>query len=241
MIVHDVQQRSLDWQLLRAGLPTASDFDQLLTPLFKKRDGDMPQSYLALKLAEWWQGGPEPSATGFDMEQGEILEREAIPRYELEQEGLSVRRVGFITNDEKTCGCSPDGLIVSSGHQSTMGIEIKCPAARTHMRYLLAGGLPKEYLAQIHGSMFVTGLPRWQFYSYRRNFPSLLITVERDPEIQEQIAFAIADFTARLEGGKALLTEINGGPPKPMMQYVPRDLETQPPAQQSEPATDWMP
>ena len=55
MKVHDVSQGSLEWLQLRAGVPTASEFDSLVSPTWEIRKGDMPRTYLHKKLAEWWQ------------------------------------------------------------------------------------------------------------------------------------------------------------------------------------------
>lgn len=204
----NVQQGSVEWMQARAGIPTASEFDALVTPDFKVRTGEMPKTYLARKLAEAWLGGPLADAHVFDMEQGKILEEEAIPWFELEH-NRTVQRVGLITTDDGRVGCSPDGLI-----SERCGIEIKCPRPETHTRYLLAGELPKEYAAQVHGSMFVTGFPQWQFLSYRRRFPKFLLTVERDLEVQRNIRTALERFLEAFDEGWTRLCEINGGPPK---------------------------
>ena len=52
MKIHDVAQKSADWMILRSGIPTASEFDELVTPEFEIRKGQKPASYLACKLAE---------------------------------------------------------------------------------------------------------------------------------------------------------------------------------------------
>ena len=60
MKIIPVQQNSLEWLVARSGLPTASEFDNLISPKFEPRKGQMPESYLAQKLAERWIGGPLP-------------------------------------------------------------------------------------------------------------------------------------------------------------------------------------
>lgn len=229
MIKHDVQQGSVDWFILRAGIATASDFDQLLTPKFEIRTGQMPRSYLAAKVAEWWQDGPLPQFTSWDVEQGKILEDEAIPTYELEF-GEKVERVGFITNDKKTAGCSPDGLLDGGG------LEIKCLQPTHHVSCLLKGGLPDEFAAQVHGSMYITGLPWWKIYLYRRRFPCLLVTVFRDEEIQSRIAEALDAFLEKFEQAQNTLTRLNGGPPR---RRPPTTVET--PARETKVPFDLIP
>lgn len=202
----EFEQGSLEWMQARAGIVTASELDALVSPTWEIRKGQMPATYLAKKVAESWLGGPLADFTSWDMEQGQILQQEAADWYSLEY-GKDIRSIGFITTDDGRVGCSPDGLL---GDDS--GIEIKCPESWTHVNYLLGGGVPKEYLAQCHGSMLVTGFPRWTFVSYRRHFPKLVATVERDEKIQAVIAEAIAAFLQRFDTAMAKIEDANGGP-----------------------------
>lgn len=223
MKIHDVAQRSVEWGHLRAGIPTASEFGALITSEGKVRTGQMPASYLAKKLAEYWLGGPLLTFMSYDMDAGTILEEEAIPWLEFEQ-GWTIERPGFISTDDGLVGCSPDGWLAVQKR----GIEIKCPAPETHVKYLLGGVVPEDYVAQVQGSMWVTGLDKWTFLSYRRRFPQLALTVERDETIQNGISEALAVFLAKFKAGKERLIELNGGPPK---HYQPRqtvfDAETE--------------
>lgn len=208
MIIRSEPQGSLEWLLARSGVVTASEFDNIVTGEFKARTGEMVRSYLARKVAEKWLGSTLAGFQSTDMEFGQILEERAIPYYEL-QTGETVTRVGLITNDEGTIGCSPDGLI---GEKS--GIEVKCVRPETHVKYLLNGILPKDYAPQVHGAMFVTGRSQWEFMSYARGFPPFILTVQRDEEIIKAIGGAIDDFISELDAAMAKLTEINGGPPR---------------------------
>ena len=54
MKILDVVQGSEAWLRARAGIPTASEFGNLVTPLWKIRSGDMVDGYLSRKLAERW-------------------------------------------------------------------------------------------------------------------------------------------------------------------------------------------
>ena len=191
MKIHDCEQGTLEWTKLHFGIPTASGLDNLLTPEFELRKGETPKTYLYKKVAEKLQGRPliDLSASSFMLEQGMIVEEEARPWYALEYD-KSVRRVGFITTDDGRFGCSPDGLIEGDD----CGLEIKSPAAHTHVKYLVNGVLPKEYVAQVYGSMFVTGFPRWIFVSYRRGFPALVLEIQRDQKAMYAIERAIDSF-----------------------------------------------
>jgi len=209
MKIHPAPQNSQEWLEARAGLPTASEFHMLLTPRFEVRTGEMPKSYVAQKLAEKWFGGPLMSGSGstFAMDQGSILEQTAIPWYEFEF-STKITRVGLCIRDDLKAGCSPDGLI---GELS--GIEIKCPEPTNHTKYLLNGTVPPDYLCQVHGSMYVTGRKQWVFMSFRKMFPTLIVPVEWDEEIDKKISEALDSFHERFEAGWQKLLELNGGPP----------------------------
>ena len=208
MKIIPVQQNSLEWLQARAGIPTASEFDQLVTPLFEVRKGEMPKTYLARKTAEWWLHDCLPGYQTIDMEFGKVLEEEARPWYSAEF-GVDIQTVGLCTTDDGRIGCSPDGLIGDD-----CGIEIKCPSPHTHVKYLLNGVLPPEYAAQVHGAMLVTGRRKWVFLSYCRRYPALVLTVEYDQAIQYPLWRALEAFLKSFDEAKARLTEINGGPPR---------------------------
>jgi len=180
-----------------------------LTPKFELRTGEMPKTYVAQKLAEKWFGGPLMSGSGstFAMDQGSILEQTAIPWYEFEF-STPITRVGLCIRDDLKAGCSPDGLI---GELS--GIEIKCPEPTNHTKYLLNGTVPPDYLCQVHGSMYVTGRKQWVFMSFRKMFPTLIVPVQWDEEIDKKIAEALDSFHERFAAGWQKLLELNGGPP----------------------------
>lgn len=212
MITHNVSQGTSEWLILRSGIPTASEFNSLITPKFEIRKGQMPESYLAEKLAERWMGSPLPTFHSHgDMEQGKIREESARPWYE-DWHKCDVKQVGFLTTDSGKVGCSPDGLIGDDG-----GLEIKCPSPQVHVKYLLANEVPDEYLAQVHGSMLVTGRPWWRFMSYRPKFPALVIQVNRDEEIQAKLKDALDVFIDKLDRAFDRLCEINGSLPKHLL------------------------
>lgn len=205
MKIIDCKQGSGEWLQARAGVFTASEFDNLITPTWKKRTGQTPETYMLRKLAERCMGFPLDQPGSWAMDQGSILETEAIPWLEFTH-NLKVQRVGFVQSDCGRMGCSPDGLIGDDG-----GVEIKCPQPVNHLRYLLAGTVPDDYLAQVHGSLYVTGRKWWLFVSYSRQFPPVMIRVERDEniiaKIDEVLTGTLDEFAAKLEKVRALKAE----------------------------------
>ena len=131
------------------------------------------------------------------MEQGKLLEPEAIGLIELMRD-IKVERVGFVTTDDLRAGCSPDGLL---GAKS--GLELKCPRPQTHIKYLMEGVAPLAYLPQIHWSMMVCEADEWEFLSYARGFPPLIVNVKRDEKIQDTLRAALALFNASFDAAWA--------------------------------------
>ena len=217
------EQGSLDWFNARAGKVTASEMDSLVTPLGKVKTGDGPRTYLMKKVAESWTGSALPQANAWDLDQGQFLEEYARPAFTLET-GLDVKQVGFIESDDGFCGCSPDGLFSDDDrYEVNTGIEIKCPHLETHIRYLLDGVLPDDYVLQVQGSLYVTGFKKWVFYSFRRKMPSFKLEVLPDPKIQDAIKTALKSFKEQYDAALKRLTEINGGPP-----VRPKSIHTTP-------------
>ncbi len=211
MKIHNCQQGTLEWTKLHFGIPTASGLDNLLTPEFELRKGEMPKTYVYKKVAEKLQGRPliDLSASSFMLEQGMIIEEEARPWYALEYD-KKIKQVGFITTDDGRFGCSPDGLIDAYDPVDGLqcGIEIKCPSAPVHVKYLVNGALPKEYAAQVMGSMFVTGFKKWMFVSYRRGFPALVLEIPWNEKYERAIREAIVSFHAEFDRAMQRISNI---------------------------------
>jgi hypothetical protein len=188
-------QKSEAWYAIRKSvIITASEMGMFLT----KNDATSAKARLGLitkRLAEPIYSDESLSGFSFLMEmrakeekafeynipvqRGNALEPEARGLYE-RLTGYPVAEYGFITDDDGIAGCSPDGLVYRAEFDATHGLEIKCPIPETHMKWLLAGGLPDEHKCQVHGSMAVTGLNRWDFLSYCPGLPPLIVKVERD-------------------------------------------------------------
>lgn len=204
MKIHTMPQRSPEWYGIRRGIPTASVADKIITPKTGKLSGQA-DGLINVLLAE--RAGFEiDEIDGKWLEHGREMEGEATKFFEFET-GHRVEAVGFITNDEGTAGCSPDGMVYlvphdgntyTVGPHNVIGYEGKAPAPHTHFGYLREGGLPDKYRPQVHASMAITGLDRWYFCSYVRGLDPVLVLVERD-EFTEKVAAAYAQFIERLE------------------------------------------
>jgi len=196
MIIYDkIKQRSDEWYAIKLGIPSASESNKILTPTGKL--SSQSWGYMCQLIADK-KGFPEPPKEPTEhMLNGIERESEARALFEFET-GLTVAEVGFVTTDDGTAGCSPDGLIFEDGIP-VAGFETKSPMAKTQISYLLKGGLPDFYRPQVHWSMAVTGLKRWWFMSY---FPGpidpLILPIEAD-DYTEKVKDAMKEFTDKLE------------------------------------------
>ena len=173
-------QGELSWHLARWGVPSASQFDRIVTPtgkLSSKSDDYIAELIGDLAMKAIYPEGPPWGFQTYmnqQMKWGVETEAEARSWYEMFS-CSSVEQVGFVMTDDDHFGCSPDGLCGEHG-----GLELKCPSAKTQVQYLLAETLPDAYRCQVHGSMIVTGREWWDFVSYCQGLPPFVLRVHPD-------------------------------------------------------------
>jgi hypothetical protein len=193
----ECEQRSPEWYAARRGLPTASEFGNIITPK-KGEYASAADTYINNLIDELVRPGAEEGFTGNrHTRRGEFLEPEARDLYAFEFD-VEPKQVGLITNDAGTLGCSPDSLIGNDG-----GLEVKCPDGPTHVKWVRAKGLPDEHKAQVHGSLIITGYAWWDFLSYCPGYDRLLIRVVPD-EFTDKLRAHLARFLKDYEAAKSL-------------------------------------
>ena len=200
MIIHNVEQGSPAWWDLRIGIPTASEFDKILTPA-KLEPSKSVDGYINKLLGEWLRGKPDEGFESDWMKRGKETEEEARNYYAFHT-GQEVQKVGFCLAGH--FGCSPDGLVGDDG-----GLEIKCPSPGIHVGYILDGRVPLDYRLQILGSLLVTGCKWWDFISYHPDIEPLIIrTWQRDVMDELNILHkALWDVDRKLKAKQKILIE----------------------------------
>lgn len=198
MLVHDVEQGSPEWFAARLGIPTASEFSKIITATGKPstQATDYALTLVAEQMlgheVEKWQGN-------MWTDRGKELEQEAADYYELTT-GVTLQKVGFVTNDEKTMGCSPDRLVGDDGL-----LEIKCPAAHTHLKYMLDKKLDASYMPQLQGQLLVTGRKWVDIISYYPEMKPVIIRVHRDEAYLAKLGEYLHSFLMEISATKAEL------------------------------------
>jgi len=193
MIVTYYEQGSEDWNNSRCTIPTVSQFSKIVTT--KGTKSTQWKQYLYTLAA----GKFTDNSTNIDSEwvsRGVELEPEARASYEFLTD-FDAHEVGIIYKDEnRNVGASPDGLVESD--IGLIGLEIKCPAPHTHIQYLMDKKLPSSYFQQVQGSLWVTGLPAWDFFSYHPDMPPFMLRVEPDKEFHKTLDKYVPMFIAEL-------------------------------------------
>jgi putative phage-type endonuclease len=187
MIILDAEQLSDEWFAARAGLPTASNFDKLITT--KGDPSKQAHLYMCDLAHEAITGKKADGYINDIMQRGTELEPEAIGFYEGVRDA-EVTKVGLCyKDDQKKFGASPDGLV---GHDGLL--ELKCPLGKTHVSYILAGKLPTAYFQQVQGQLFVTGRKWVDFMSYYPGVKPFIIRVEPHREFLKKLSAALDQF-----------------------------------------------
>lgn len=180
-VFHDIEQRTPEWDLLRAGKLTASMGKKLVTPTGKASVQYRGEIARIIAEARGLQN-PEPINPTYWMERGVNLEPQALAWFEVETD-LTVEPIGFVSDESGLIGASPDGLIANYDGNSTapyIPLELKCPKPSTHIQYLMEGVMPKEHIAQVHFQIVLCEAPYAYFASYSPDLRPLILRIDRD-------------------------------------------------------------
>lgn len=217
MIQHAVQQGSQQWHDLRATIPTASNFDRIITPAkWEPTKGDTRRNFqlelLANRIFGIAVGGQFTSSA---MEHGREWEPIARAAYEFER-GVEIEDGGFFTDDQQRYGASPDGLVGEDGL-----IEFKNPEnPKVHLAALLdlltyetkpedwtataktgaeITGLLRDHWAQVQGQLFVTGRAWCDLVCNFSRLPMVVVRVYPNREYHKILNIWLEDFSESLE------------------------------------------
>ena len=217
MIQHAVQQGSQQWHDLRATIPTASNFDRLMTPAkWEYTKGETRRNFqlelLANRIFGIAVGGQFTSSA---MEHGREWEPIARAAYEFER-GVEIEDGGFFTDDQQRYGASPDGLIGKDGL-----IEFKNPEnPKVHLSALLDAteygvrgtewtacvekgadvtGFLRDHWAQVQGQLFVTGRAWCDLVCNFSRLPIVVVRVYPNTVYQQLLRASLEDFCESMD------------------------------------------
>lgn len=203
----EFQQGSADWHEARAGIPTASQFDRIITAKGLKPSSQR-KAYMLELLAERFvtqeDGGPQTAW----MSRGTELEVYARRWYEM-QHDCDVVEVGFCTTDDGRIGASPDGLVGDRG-----GLEIKSPATKQHMANMLDpdAEILSKYRLQVQGCIYVCERDWWDVLSYHPELPGCERRAPRDEAVQAALHSALTQFCDELDAATEQMKRLGCDP-----------------------------
>jgi len=193
MIIVDCEQYSEEWWKERLGVPTASQFSNIVDT--KGAVSKPREKYMYRLATEQITHQPTDTYQSVAMERGHEMEDHARSLFEMRYD-VDVQQVGLIFKDEeRKYACSPDGLLPTSG------LEIFCPESPNHVACLLnpekAVANAKKY-QQIQGSMLVTGFETWHFVVYYPGMPPLFQLLARNEAFITKLEKELDSFTLEL-------------------------------------------
>ncbi len=199
-IIHTMEQGTPEWIAARLGIPTASEFHNIVGnttgELSRARDkkglSEAAKKYAYRLVAETLLGRPleKPPGTPWAMMRGKELEPAAIEQYCFTHD-VEVRRVGFVTTDDGRIGCSPDGLIIGARG----GVETKCLLDEGHMG-LLIDGPGDSFKPQVQGNIAGCELDYWDLHGYHPELPAYTLRTYRDEPYIAKMGAALTEFLA---------------------------------------------
>lgn len=163
MKVHDVAQRSAEWEALRLGCLCSSYANAMLA----EGKGTMRRNLLTQLVLERLTGRSQ--ARDYEsqhMQNGSAREEDALFAY-MELTGKLLRTVGYVSHDTLMAGGSPDGVL---GEFEAI-VECKAPSEAVHFEYLESGAIPLKYERQIRHLVWLTGAQWAAFVSFNPFFP----------------------------------------------------------------------
>ena len=179
MKIIELEQGSEEWKLAR------------LEKISGTRLGDaigsktLQESLLNILIAEHLTGESKEIPANGAMARGSEAEDYAVSEYEA-LTGELTEKIGLCVHDDNDWLVnSPDRLILRDGKYSK-AVEIKSPNSDTAVKYIRAGGVPKEYLGQVISYFLVNeDLQELDFVIYdprikKEKFRLFIIPVKRE-------------------------------------------------------------
>src|SRR5215813_7590624 len=133
---------------LKLGIPTSSHFHKIVTP--QGKPSRQWREYACVLIAERILQRKIEFYNSPAMERGLIVEADAADWYEFDQD-VTAQKIGFITDDNHTVGCSPDWLVGDDGL-----LEIKAPLPHTQVAYWIFGEINERFWPQLQGQLYVS-------------------------------------------------------------------------------------
>jgi putative phage-type endonuclease len=204
MKVVECIQGSAQWLEARHGKITASRIADVMDVLKKGGEGASRRNYRMELAAERLSGRSEAHFVSPEMQWGSDMEPQARETYSF-LTGSNVSQVGLVIHPTMDyAAASPDGLVGEDGC-----CEFKCPKTTTHIKWMLAGGVPEEHQLQCLWVMACTGRKWCDFSSFDPRLPAglrmFVVRMERNEEAIQIAEDLVRSFNGEVE---AMLSDL---------------------------------
>jgi YqaJ-like viral recombinase domain len=127
------------------------------------------------------------------MERGLIVEADAVDWQAFDRD-VTAQRVGFITDDDHTMGCSPDRLVGDEGL-----LEIEAPLTYTQVEYWISGEVSERFRPQLQGQLYISQRSWVDIVCWHDVLPKLVRLVEPDEQFITALARELQIFNFFIE------------------------------------------
>jgi hypothetical protein len=203
-IFHNVAQYSETYDRLKLGIPTSSNFRKIITP--QGKPSKQWREYACVLIAERILQRKIEFYNSPAMERGLIVESEAADWYEFDQD-VTVQKVGFITDDDHTVGCSPDRLVGEEGL-----LEIKAPLPHTQIEYWISGEVSERFRPQLQGQLYVSQRSWVDIVCWHDELPKVVVRVEPDEQFIKTLDRELQVFNFFIESVMEKIRAMNEVP-----------------------------
>jgi len=187
MIVIDCVQNTPEWDKIKNGVPSASQFDRIVTTTGVR--SKQREKYLYELAGEKITGERKEGYKNAAMDRGHDREAESREMYEFVN-SVKVQIVGFcFLDNKKEIGCSPDGLVGEMG-----GFETKDTLPHIQIERLEKGWSTADHFQQVQGCLKVTNRKWWDIVSYSRGLPLITNRLFRDEIFIQKLSVEIVMF-----------------------------------------------
>ncbi len=194
MAIHKlVKQPSPEWFQLRAGRPTASQIEKIVTP-GKLEYSKSATNLLNHLIGERYSGYVEEFSSAA-MEEGKRREPESRAAFTLTTK-LKTEDGGIYLTDDLRMAASPDALIIGGGL-----CEFKNPNLATHIGYDRSDGilLYADYKLQTQMQLLVSEQDFVWLFSYHPSQADVKYKVSRDEDVIGKLKEHLSKFCDELE------------------------------------------
>lgn len=195
----DLEQGSAAWYRARAGIPTASQFHNIMTPKTRKPAEARKKYAVRLILERLMNWQADSLDTIKHIADGKTNEPLAVAKMELIF-NIETTPIGFVRSSDGRFGASPDRASAISADKQRIGtvVEVKAPTPQIQMERFLFENT--DYVVQRQGQLLVAEADKAIFFSFNPRMPDYMVEDGRDDGFIKDLQDNLERFSDELSG-----------------------------------------